>query len=480
MASNSVLLVTLINYSKEINPFLHTLVFRLRPVIHVLLVLLRRITVSAATTSTSLLNITASSISRVSLMIIVPRPLKCDAVASVQALSLSPRFPLSHFINAASSLNCNVFFFLNGVAEKNLSCADIPTTLQIPGHPSRLQLSGIIIHLGDTPSSGHCIFCEVLGTLNNHIVFDNNIIQTNRLSIEDIQRNAYLLLYCEQKDDSHYAGPQDDVDKKHIQALTKEEIISCHTWHSGLNLHLRNLEALAPLIDINNKVVQSTPTLVILSANITSWYTGWARLLGTYLNKPAQSVIFAVQEVRLSRRSILTATSTLRQQRLYSIFAENSSRVNPKNPFAAPPGGVGIISSLPIVEIPWNDPRCKLRATQGRLIHGLVYPTKDCPLHIISYYAQTGGTTSNLIRSETNLDLQCILAECTAFGAVPVFLCSDLNMEPEQSTTITTATANGSWHDLAVRFSASSVGGGYPPPLAGSLLILVGTALTLF
>ena len=203
--------------------------------------------------------------------------------------------------------------------------------------------------------------------------------------------------------------------------------------------------------------VCSQPSLQLITANLTSWFSGWPQLLSDH---PVSSgpCVYLVCETHLTRSSSRACVAGLHRLGLHGVFRCATS------PYMSSSSGVAVISSLPLREAPWTSPSLQKLACDGRLIHATCAIAGSQPLHLVVFYGFASSTTNPSVCQQNEEVLTDITEECMSWGQVPVVLVGDFNVKIADSLSLNNLLLYGRWVDTAVEHARRCGDGLSPPP----------------
>lgn len=297
---------------------------------------------------------------------------------------------------------------------KSRSIVHIPITFQSLDRV--FSLAAAIVHIGQSPDSGHYItLLPPSDSVPGWTCLDDSrcyMLAAPCASGWHLQRDATILLYT-------------------VSDLVSEPSPSlcCDPSQS--------------LVDLSS--------LQLISANITSWFSGWPQLLSDHL--PAGPCVWTLSETHLSSSAARACVRGLHRIGLYGVFKCGSltsqGSKECKSSGVSTSSGVAVVSNLPLREVPWSTVALQNLASEGRLLHCTCALSGRQPLHIVVFYGVAGGSTNPSICRQNEEFLTDIAEECMSWGQVPIVLCGDFNMKLDDSLAVTNLLLYGRWLDVA-------------------------------
>ena len=199
----------------------------------------------------------------------------------------------------------------------------------------------------------------------------------------------------------------------------------------------------------------SQPPLQLITANITSWFSGWPQLLHDHVDSSGPC-IYLVCETHLTHSGSRACLAGLHRLGLHGVF-----RCCPSFSMSSS-AGVAIISSLPVREASWKSPSLQKLACDGRLIHATCAIAGSQPLHLVVFYGYASGTINPAVCQTNEEALTDITEECMSWGQVPVVLAGDFNVKVGDSLSLNNLLLYGRWVDAAAEHARRC--GDLPPP----------------
>ena len=200
---------------------------------------------------------------------------------------------------------------------------------------------GAIVHIGDSPDSGHYITVLPPSTSSpGWTCLDDARVYTLATPCSrqwHLYRDATLLLFV----------LEPSVVPCGVPTLVGSDILSAPSF-------------LDDVCQNECPIVCSHPPLQLITANITSWFSGWPQLLHDHVDSSGPC-IYLVCETHLTHSGSRACLAGLHRLGLHGVF-----RCCPSSGMSSS-SGVAVIASFPVREVPWTSPSLQKLATfRGR------------------------------------------------------------------------------------------------------------------